>query len=198
MELPENRENIITTYEPKIESNENDTDEIVIRYMMNCCTAFISVLFAMIFIWCPIFLYFVVIRGGYKQVIVIDKKKKTLIIGQRGIFSCCFCCIFDKKTFFLNEIKNVKIQVVSQNDPSIGFGELYFINGYIYSQDDKCETLFENIEYTSEKYKNFVSFFKKYIPTIDDLYEGKKFPKVDDEYPSKYEINEDAAMPVSP
>ena len=63
---------------------------------------------------------------------------------------------------------NVKIQVSSIDNPKVGFGKLYFINGYVYSTNNDCETLFSDIEYTNEKYNQFISFFKKYVNIIDE------------------------------
>ena len=204
MKMTENGEYILNTYEPKIESNDKGTDEIVICYIENCCTIFFAVIISIIFLWQLCVFYFNLIHGGYKKIVVIDKKREALIIGERGILSCCSCCccccLFKDKIFFLNEIKNVKIQVTSKDEPKIGFGKLYYINGYIYTQSDKCETLFENIEYTNEKFNKFVSFFKNYIPTIDEFYEikKKKTPKDNNDYPRKSEISEDAAMHITP
>ena len=200
METTENGENILNTYESKIESNEKGIDEIVILYMQDNWNIFFNIFMSIVFICCPFIFYFGLIHGGYKKVVVIDKKREALIIGERGILSSCSCCcLFRKKTFFLNEIKNVKIQVTSKDDPEIGFGKLYYINGYIYTQSDKCETLFEDIEYTNEKFNKFVSFFKNYIPTIDEYKnKKKKTPKDNNDYPRKSEINEDAAMHITP
>ena len=203
MEMTENGKYLLNIYEPKIESNESSTDKLVIRDYLGCCMTFVISLFGILFMANPIIFYYCLFRVAHKQIIVIDKKSKTLIIGDRGIFGCCSCCIFKKKTYFLNGIKNVKIQVISKDNPNVGFDKLYFINGYIYSQKDECETLFTDIEYTNEKYNNFVSFFKKYIHTIEEPLEMIKnefimVPKDNDDYPSNPETNEGPAMAIIP
>ena len=203
MEMTQNGEYVLNTYEPIIESNENGTDEIVIKYLHDCFFNCMLYLFMVFFIWNPLFIYFFLIDDRYKMVAVIDKKSKTLIIGTRGFFGCSFCCIRNKKTYVLNGIKNVKIQVIAKNDPNVGFGKLYFINGYIYSQRDEYETLFSDIEYTNEKYNNYVSFFKKYIHTVEEPLEMIKselnmVPKDNDDYRSNPETNEGPAMPIIP
>ena len=202
MDIPEN-EYALHTYEPKIDSNDNGTDEIEISSDLDCCFAVSFVISAIMLLWCPFFFYYFLIRMEFRKVAAIDKKNKTLILGKRGIIKCCCSgCIFDRKTYFLHGIKNVKIQLTSKDDPKIGFGKLYFINGYIYSQNNECETLFEDIEYTDEKYNKFVSFFKKYIHTIDEPLEmvknGCNDPIDSDANISKPSPNDDAAMPIIP
>ena len=202
MEIPEN-ENALNTYEPKIESNDNGIDEIEICSYLNCCLLFIFVTVSIVSLWCPFVFYFLLIHIPLRKVVAIDKRTKTLILGGRGIIKCCCsCCISDRKTYFLNEIKNVKIQVTSIKDPKVGFGKLYFINGYIYSQNDECETLFSNIEYTNETYNKLVSFFQKYIQTIDEPLEmiknGSNDVPIDrNDMLNKPSPNEDAAMPIA-
>jgi len=204
MEIPEN-EYALKTNEPKIESNDNGTDEIEIFNKIDCGTI-IGLVFAFIFFfWFPV-LYIVLIVDEMRRVAIIDKTNKTLIIRSRGIIkcccSCCSCCINKGRTYFLHEIKNVKIQVTTKDDPNIGFGKLYFINGYIYSQNDECETLFSDIKYTDEKYNKFVSFFQKYIHTIDEPLEMVKngcnnAPLSSNDILNKPSPNDDAAMPIS-
>ena len=202
MEIPEN-ENALNTYEPKIDSNDNGTDEIEISSTLNCCLVFIFVTVSIMILWCPFVFYFLLIHIPFRKVVAIDKRTKTLILGWRGIIKCCCsCCISDRKTYFLNEIKNVKIQVTSIKDPKVGFGKLYFIDGYIYSQNDECETLFLNIEYTNETYNKLVSFFQKYIHTIDEPLEMIKngsndVPIDSNDMLNKPSPNDDAAIPIA-
>ena len=114
------------------------------------------------------------IHEEHKKVIIIDKKKNILILARWNIISCCDCCLFVQITYNLNEIKYVKIQVISKDNPKVGTDKLYFINGYVYSQKDGCETLFSDIKYTDEKYNQFYSFFKKYVNIIDEPLEMVK------------------------
>ena len=168
METTENEKESLNNFENNLKSNEKDTDEIIISYKYNCCEIFLPVLWIYFFLWCPYVFYESLIHDQHKKVIIIDKKKKLLILAHRGIISCCDCCVFKDKIYDLNEIKNVKIQVSSRDNPKVGFGKLYFINGYVYSTNNDCETLFSDIEYTNEKYNQFISFFKKYVNIIDE------------------------------
>ena len=197
--MVENEKYQLNTYEPKIENNEKDIDEFVIKYYYGCCIAFILIFSSLIFLWFPFLPYWYLIHIPFKKVIVLDKKKKTIIIGDRGIFNCC--CVYNKITYFLKDIKNAKILVSSRDDPKIGFSKLYFINGYIYSQNNECRTLFSDIAYTKEKYDKFVSVFKKYINTIDEPLEMAKNecniePIENNDYPSRLSIDEYPAMPI--
>ena len=201
MEIPEN-ECALNTYEPKIENNDNGTDEIEICSSLDCCLVFIW-FFSLLCFWLPFLFYLLLIRAEFRKVFAIDKKSKTLIYGTKGVIKCC-CpgCLFNKKTYFLNEIKNVKIQVISKDDTKVGFDKVYFINGYIYSQNDECEILFTDIECTNKKYNKLVSFFQKYIHTIDEPLEmvknGCNIDTIDsNDISNKPEANEDAAMPIA-
>ena len=132
MDIPKS-DKILNTNEPKIDIDDNGIDEIIISYYFSFCVMSLYIFVSIIFIWCPIAAYFILVRERYKDVIVIDKRRKTLILGSRGVMSCCNRCLFDRKTYNLYDIKNVKIQVTHKENPRVGFGKLYFINGYVYS-----------------------------------------------------------------
>ena len=129
MDIPKS-DKILNTNEPKIDIDDNGIDEIIISYYFSFCVMSLYIFVSIIFIWCPITVYFILVRERYKDAIVIDKRRKTLILGSRGVMSCCNRCLFDRKTYNLYDIKNVKIQ---KENPQVGFGKLYFINGYVYS-----------------------------------------------------------------
>lgn len=199
MEIPEN-ENELHTYEPKIETNDDGIDEIEIYSTLSCGYIISWIILTIMFLWCPCICYMLLKNSGCRNVAAIDKKSKTLILGKRGFVISC--CLFQRKTYFLKEIKNVKIQVISKDDPKVGFGKLHFINGYIYSQKDECQTLFSYIEYTDEKYNEFVSFFKKYIHTIEEPLEKVKSKHKalsihSNDIENKPYSNEDAALPAA-
>ena len=162
MEAIEKDNLVLNTIEPNTEAN-NGIDEIQINEV-SCVELTImtisSIIFPLIFI-----LFFIVIP--YIKMIRIDKKKKILIRGDKSIINCCTCCFCSQRIYDLNEVKNVKIQVTSQNDPMKGFAKIYKISCYIYSNNDDCERLFSNIKYTKEKYDKYVTFFKKYITTTE-------------------------------
>ena len=206
METIENEKCALNFSEPNLESNENDMDEIVISKRYDCGTIILYSFISFLFCWFPIVFYCLFFADEHKKVIIADKKKKILILAKKGLFSCNNKCIFDKKIYYLNQVKNVKIQVTSQDDPSVGFGKFYFIEGYIYSQYDECETLFIGVNYSNEKYNELVNFFKKYVQTIDEPLEMiqnnrnnnalENNNNNENNIQSKPEINETAAKPI--
>ena len=60
MEIPEN-EYALKTNEPKIESNDNDTDEIEIFAKIDCCIVFLFVVLSILFLPFPVVFYFLLI-----------------------------------------------------------------------------------------------------------------------------------------
>ena len=119
MDIPKS-DKILNTNEPKIDIDDNGIDEIIISYYFSFCVMSLYIFVSIIFIWYPITVYFILVRERYKDVIVIDKRRKTLILGSRGVMSCCNRCLFDRKTYNLYDIKNVKIQ---KENPQVGFGK---------------------------------------------------------------------------
>ena len=82
---------------------------------------------------CSNFFYQLLICQPHKRIIIVNKKKKTLTKGNKGVLHCCACCFFDQRIYDLNEVKNITIRLTSQDDPIKGFGKIYFIECYIYS-----------------------------------------------------------------
>ena len=192
-----------------INSIEPDTEEIIISYNFGWCPIILFIFISIIFLWCPVPFYILLIRQPYMNLIIIDKKKKTLTIGTKGVIHCSACCFFVEKVYDLNEVKNVKVQVTYKDDPKKGFGKLYYIESHIYSNNNECECLFSNIDYSKEKYDEYISFFKKYIITEEEPIECAKksiiLPNEDEikteeqnDIEIKPSINEDPAMPVIP
>ena len=95
--------------------------------------------------------------------IIIDEIKEKLLLAGEGIFSCCRCTRFILKTYYLSEIKKIRIYLSSIPDPKIGFHKFYFINCDVYSLNNELESLFSNIEYSKEKFDEFVSFFQGHL-----------------------------------
>ena len=193
----------VTAIEPN-EEEINDKDEIRIIDNISCCEITIMIVFSIV---CPILFFIYFICQPLIRMIRIDKKKKTLIKGGKPIIYCSDCCFSSQRIYDLNEVKNVKILVTSRDDPLKGFSKIYFIEGYIYSNNDQCECLFSNIKYTKEKYDEYVSFFKKYIATIEEPLEFEKDGNIvpneidittgeENNIESKPSINESAAMPI--
>ena len=202
MEAIEKDNLVVTAIEPN-EEEINDKDEIRIIDNIYCCEMTIMIVFSIV---CPIFFIILFICQPFIKMIRIDKKKKTLIKGGKPIIYCCNCCFSKERIYDLNEVKNVKILVTSRDDPLKGFSKIYFIEGYIYSNNDQCECLFSNIKYTKEKYDEYVSFFKKYIATIEEPLEFAKDGNIvpneidittgeENNIESKPSINESAPIP---
>ena len=205
METIEKENILVNTKEPNTEEIK-DIDEIIIRDdKFTCCDIIMYIVFLIIF---PIFFPFLLFVPSTIIIIKLDKKKKILTKGYKPIIQCCSCCSQIRRIFDLNDVKNVKIQVTSENDPIKGFSKIYFIEGYIYSNNDESECLFSNIKYTKEKYDEYVSFFKKYITTIEEPLEieqnGNIIPyEIDittgeqNNIESKPSINESAPIPIT-
>ena len=201
MEAIEKDNLVVTAIEPN-EEEINDKDEIRIIDNISCCEMTILIVFSIF----PVFFIILFICQPLIRMIRIDKKKKTLIKGGKPIIYCCYCCFSNERIYDLNEVKNVKILVTSRDDPLKGFSKIYFIEGYIYSNNDQCECLFSNIKYTKEKYDEYVSFFKKYIATIEEPLEFAKDGNIvpneidittgeENNIESKPSINESAPIP---
>ena len=202
MEAIEKDNLVVTAIEPN-EEEINDKDEIRIIENISCCVLTIMIVFSIVF---PFLFFVLFICQPLIRMIRIDKKKKTLIKGGKPIIYCCYCCFSNERIYDLNEVKNVKIIVTSRDDPLKGFGKIYIIEGYIYSNNDECECLFSNIKYTKEKYDEYVSFFKKYIATIEEPLEFEKDGNIvpneidittgeENNIESKPSINESAPIP---
>ena len=202
MEIIEKDNLAVTAIEPN-EEEINDKDEIRIIDNISCYEMTIMIVFSIVF---PILFFIPFICQPRIKMIRIDKKKKTLIKGGKPIIYCCDCCFSSQRIYDLNEVKNVKILVTSRDDPLKGFSKIYFIEGYIYSNNDQCECLFSNIKYTKEKYDEYVSFFKKYIATIEEPLEFAKDGNIvpneidittgeENNIESKPSINESAPIP---
>ena len=209
METLEKDNFVVNTIEPNNKEN-NDKDEMIISYFFGSCLLVLFIFISIIGIFFPVNFILLLIRQPYISILRIDKKKKTLTRGNKGVIHCSACCFFNQRVYDLDEIKNVKIKVISQQDPLKGFGKIHFIECYIYSNNDESEILFSYIKYTKEKYDEFVTFFKKYIPTIEEPLDFEKNKNNDYIIPneidiktgeqnnieSKPSINESAAMPI--
>ena len=209
METLEKDNFVVNTIEPNNKEN-NDKDEMIISYFFGSCLLVLFIFISIITIFFPVNFILLLIRQPYISILRIDKKKKTLTRGNKGVIHCSSCCFFNQRVYDLDEIKNVKIKVISQQDPLKGFGKIHLIECYIYSNNDESEILFSNIKYTKEKYDEFVTFFKKYIPTIEEPLDFEKNKNNDYIIPneidiktgeqnnieSKPSINESAAMPI--
>jgi hypothetical protein len=209
METLEKDNFVVNTIEPNNKEN-NDKDEMIISYFFGSCLLVLFIFISIIGIFFPVNFILLLIRQPYISILKIDKKKKTLTRGNKGVIHCSSCCFFNQRVYDLDEIKNVKIKVISQQDPLKGFGKIHLIECYIYSNNDESEILFSNIKYTKEKYDEFVTFFKKYIPTIEEPLDFEKNKNNDYIIPneidiktgeqnnieSKPSINESAAMPI--
>ena len=106
------------------------------------------------------FLFFDFCLIAYKRVIIIDEKRKIIIICDKGILGCCK---LNQKIYEISQVKKVRIYVTSKPDPKKGFGKLYYINCDIFSNNEEQESLFGTIDYTEEKYNKVSKFFEKHL-----------------------------------
>ena len=141
-----------------------DVDELLISYYFNSCSCFIILysILCIIFIWFPFSFIFFFCRYPYKRVIIVDLIRNILIICDKGMIPCCK---LEPKTYFINIIKKVILYITWKKDEKIGFNKLYFINCDIISTEGENEILFSDIEYTEEKLKKFLTFFRTYFDT---------------------------------
>ena len=61
MDIPES-DKILNTNEQKIDIDDNGIDEIIFSYYFNCCVIVLYIIVSIIFIWCPIAVYFILVR----------------------------------------------------------------------------------------------------------------------------------------
>ena len=113
--------------------NRNSNNEILIY-----TTKDLSLKILLFFLGLPgiIFIYpayLVWCRTPMSTYIIIDEIKEELLLAGEGIFSCCHCTRFIQKTYYLSEIKKIRIYLSSIPDPKIGFHKFYFINCDVYS-----------------------------------------------------------------
>ena len=91
------------------ENNLTGIDILVVQYYMKFCGCpdLFFYLLTLLFLWCPLALYYVYIREPYKRIVIIDEDKKELIVCHRGLLGCC--CNFDGKTYDLKNIKKIRL-----------------------------------------------------------------------------------------
>ena len=147
--------NEINNNEPKI---SNITEEIILFYHFSWPTI-IFLCFHSLFI---VFFFFDFFYVAYKRVIIIDEKRKILIICDKGILGCCK---LNQKIYEISQLKKARIYVSSKPDPKKGFSKLYYINCDIFSNDGEQESLFGNIDYTDEKFNKVSKFFERHLNT---------------------------------
>ena len=147
--------NEINNNEPKI---SNITEEIVLFYHFSWPTIIFFCIHS-IFI---LFFFYDFFFVAYKRVIIIDEKRKILIICDKGILGCCK---LNQKIYEISQLKKARIYVSSKPDPKKGFSKLYYINCDIFSNNGEQESLFENIDYTEEKFNKFSKFFERHLNT---------------------------------
>ena len=147
--------NEINNNEPKI---SNITEEIILFYHFSWPT----IIFFCIHSLFIVFFFYDFFCVAYKRVIIIDEKRKILIICDKGILGCCK---LNQKIYEISQLKKARIYVSSKPDPKKGFTKLYFINCDIFSNDGEQESLFGTIDYTEEKFNKVSKFFEKHLNT---------------------------------
>ena len=115
---------------------------------------------------------------AYKRVIIIDEKRKIIIICDKGILGICK---LNQKTYEISQVKKVRIYVTSKPDPKKGFSKLYYINCDIFSNNREQESLFGPIDYTEEKFNKFSKFLEKHLNTEVVPKEVKVEPLISEE-----------------
>ena len=189
METMDNENLITNTSESNDEKINNiSKNEITISYFYGPCDIASNIILTII---CPIFFYKFLFQKSYKQVIRVDKKKKILIIGRKGIADCCSCCVSYFDQYDLNGIKNVKFKIqeinVSKKKFSVNIDKAYYITCYVYSIRGESSQFFYNT-FTKEKYDELVLFFKQFTEVSEEIVKTLNDLKTGNDIPSKNEI----------
>ena len=209
-------ENFITnSSEPNGDKINNiNQNEITILYLYDNCQAVMYIILTILIF--PLFFFKFLILTPYKQVIRVDKKKKVLFLGTKGMGDCCSCCISYALQYDLEGIKNVKLKIKEVNGAfkkifSVSSDKVYFIECEVYSLSGESSRLFKNIRYKKDKYNELVLFFKQFTEVIEEKVQPLNNIKTDNDIPSENEIttrdeqnnieskpsfNEAAPMPV--
>ena len=210
MDSPEN--NQITSYTEA--KNNNDVDELIILYYFKCCSGkiiFLTILL-LIVIYFP-FIFFILYCGRpYKNVIIVDRKKKVLILCDKGMIPCCK---LNSKTFNIYDIKKIVIYDVAM----LRSLKIRRIDCYIISTMDEKTILFSKA-YNEQMVNDILTFFRKHFETEyifvknEDVKNGNYFPygnyhpnlnlnnnnynnsSNEDNINTKSPMNEEAALPA--
>ena len=184
METIEN-ENLTTNIpEPNIEKINNIIiDEITIHYLIDSCQFVVHIIITILF---PLFFYIFMIHDPYRQIIRVNKKKKLLIMGTKGMADCCSCCVKSCVQCDLNGIKNVKLKLKEVNASNVYFrvdnaDKIYLIDCDIYSLRGQSLKFCFNVKIEKEKYDEIVLFFKQFTEVIE---EKEQYPNIASTYKS--------------
>ena len=136
----------------------NGIDKIDAYYHIDCCLLTIYVFFSFVFIGFPFIFYFLLIRLPYKTIYYIDEEEKELVAGEKGVFGCCMCCVFDKNNYIIKDINKVIIFIESKPNfkKKIVTCEFYMLNG------DK-QVFFKNLFFKEEKLNEIEDFFGRHF-----------------------------------
>ena len=156
MDYPE--KNQITSYTEA--KNNDDVDELIILYYFKCCSGkiiFLTIIFSIVIFFPFIFFLFYFLKP-YKNVVIIDQKKKVLIICDKGIIPCCK---LNAKSININNIKKIEIYEAGFKNGPFKFQKM---NCYILSNGGEKIFLF-GLQYDDQKLNEILSFFRKHFNT---------------------------------
>ena len=165
MELPESDEIYLNTAKPIEEQKKFGIDKLIIQYYwekFSCC-CLLPYAFLLFFSWFPPFFFFAFCYLPYRNLMIIDEDKKTMIICNRGILDCCIN--FYERNFFLNNIQKIRLYVTWRPNEKVVFDKLYFMNCEVISLDGETAKLFGGIAYNKDKYDEYATFFRRHFNT---------------------------------
>ena len=140
----------------------------------------------------PVLFYLFLIKTPYSLIMKVDKKKKVLIFGYKGIADCCSCCLSYPQQYDLNGIKNVKFKIIELNTSkkifSANIEKAYYIDCIVYSLRGESSMLFSGVLLTKEKYDELVLFLKQFTEVIEEIVKTLKDLKTGNDIPNKNEI----------
>ena len=194
------------------EKNIEEVDELILSDNSSCGLIIFYTIITIFSFFMIIPIYFLWCQEPYKQSLFFDGINKVLVLLNIGICDCCSCSRHASKTYELSQIQKVRIYKTSMPDPKFGFKKIYYINGDIYSLENQKESLFTKIDYSKERFDEFINFFRKHFNTevitedipmevgIDTNNDGNNnaFPLLDQgiQIPIKPSIDESAAKTI--
>ncbi len=186
------KENLITNTSDSNDEKINNIskDEITVHYFYGPCIATMYIIMTIIIF--PIAFFKYLLLTPYRRVIRVDKKKKILILGDKGMADCCSCCVSGFPQYDLNGIKNVKLEINEVNASnkifSVNIDKTYLVNCYVYSIRGERSKLLHYNRFTKGEYDELVLFFKQFTEVIEERVKPLNDIKTGNDFPSKNEI----------
>ena len=148
---------------PKINNFENEVkikgiDKIIAFDETNCCMVIFLLFVSILFIWLPFVFYLFLFRISLKKIFYIDEEETELVFGNQGLFGCCICCVFNRKTYIIKEIN--KVILYKEPKPN---SKKKIVNCEFYMVDGSKQDFFQNWPFKDEKLNELEAFFRRHF-----------------------------------